>query len=251
MLIFKATIRLFLDRPQKRRISRAGVRPRPGFLVLAAAMTCLACLSPRAGASSFEYRAGAASYQVLPNAAVVIDLYLVETWTTGQTSQINDENGLISADALVERISGLQLAPAAFTDAMANAVDFNDVGGGDIVVNPDSVSLLVVQDPFEPVGVLGQSPDPLERRVLLGSVTVRGGAVIGEVTNFTIGDDPALGDSTLTLDGVGSLDAIIGDGQFSVEVVPTPASWMAGLAGFMAVGARRRRRAAAWTPVRA
>jgi len=196
---------------------------------------------------------GQSSVEVLPGATIAVPLYLTETLTGNSASILLFENGVSSVGVSVTRqASMLPTSPAFLTlgGLSINTIDFFDssdvIFGPELAVSPSgnlAQMLMFARDE----GVVGSPLSASIRRVLLGTITFRAGAVAGETTVFTSGDYVLTSSDTVTWRNFQVLDGQIAGSTLSITtIIPAPTS-AAGLliAGLLAT--RRRRYSRAWS----
>lgn len=203
--------------------------------------------APAPAALSYAFAFEAPTVEVLAGESIDLGVYLVETFTDGDTSRIVDDGGLFGAQVTIERGDVAGLAdPAELINAVNNDGPDDDPEAFDdsflpVVAPPDSADLLLA-DSFD-VTVIGEAVDADTRRVRLGTISIVAGAVIGETTTFVASDDPAF-DDTLTLFGVDAIDAAPGIAPGSVDVtviIPEPSTLaLAALASLTLIRRGRR-----------
>ena len=157
---------------------------------------------------SYFYVAGQSNYSAAPNGQVQVPLYLQEV-SNDSTSLLLNEMGLLAAGLSVDRTSAPS-SPASMTALLGNAGSVPD--GFDGVVGPASVSAasasLLENNNF--IDTQGVMPGPQENGisyVLLGTLTIRAGAVGGQTTDFTIGPYDASSGNTFTTTSLYDLDS--------------------------------------------
>lgn len=189
---------------------------------------------------TYSYGVSTSLLELAPGATGEVELYLIETTTGDSISRLVDEDGLNSAQVSVLLTGTAPSDPAILTDAIANESEFNDLFGPTIGISPTSVSIYEVLDIEELTGPTGTDLGGGVRSVLLGSVTITAGSVVGETTSFSVEDD-GLFDDTVTLLGIDPIDPLIAATSFDVTVVPEPASLALLCLGAFPLIARRRR----------
>jgi len=223
------------------------------ILRLAAVAACVLALgSPARAALSYAFAFEAPLVQALPGQTVQIDVFLVETFTDGDSSLIADENGLSGAEVTVTRdaVGGLT-DPARIIGADNNIGPTTDPTAFDsdrlgVSVTPPEFAQLLPFD-LSDAAVYGTLAAPGVREVLLGTISIEAGLVVGEVTTFTASDDPNFDDTataTATDLGDGAIDGDFGIDPDAVAVeviIPEPTTLALVALGGVALIRRRAR----------
>lgn len=196
------------------------------FATLTAAIAAM-LLASSASAATLAFTASPAASTVAPGGTATINLFLLES---GANPVIAAEGGLFSVGFAVRRISGTGTITAFTPDTATFNVGPATSTGATQSTFYGEITTLVPYD-----STVGPKPDA-QGLIPLGSVTIQG--LTGD-TLFEIGDISAANQTTTVL-GLGSLDAGIAAGTFSV-VVPEPAT--AVLLGAASLMLRRRRHA--------
>ena len=207
-----------------------------GLWLASVGVLALAACAAQGGVFQYGTEGWAADYEVAPGGTLAVEVYLYETFDpAAETAVLDDEEGLYSAGLKVERTSVASGEPAGVLSVLdiVHNLAFNESDAG---VSPikavnlvgglfDSATLLASRDILATDGVSAEGPSAGVRRVLLGTFTFTGGSVLEKKTDFRIADnDPALDDTvTWALPGV-ALDADILPFDFSITVVPEPAT---------------------------
>jgi len=205
---------------------------------LVAAVVLLA--GPAGAAVTYSYTADPASYDVLPNETVSVAVYLTETIGPAEASPLADRGGLFSFDLLVEEAAAGTQAATILSAAINTAFD------GDVDNAPPMI--IANRSIFAPTGAPAAVADPVTRRVLLATLTIGAGGVVGETTAFRLADyensqTPGTDTNTFYWDDITAedpLDADVVESGFTVTVIPEPATLA--LLGLGALAVRRWRR---------
>ena len=208
--------------------------------LLAAALAAMLSPLPARAAIMFEF--GQPTYDVQPSQTVDVPVSL--RFSGADADTLVSGGGLLSAAVLVTQIA----APAGGTATVpislsGNTVDFDDPVLLPLITGPTATSASVWEfaDLTRASGVVGRLLGDGSRRVLLGTITFRGGTGAG-VTRFQAGRyDPSL-DTTVTFNSPSvSLDGMIGSALVSINV-PDPMGSGGALVMLLTFIARRRLR---------
>jgi hypothetical protein len=170
---------------------------------------------------------GRPSVGVPAGGSATIPLYLTETVSGASTSILAGENGLSSVGVSVTRSTSSVPAPTdpAFMNLAGlstNTSDFADSGdpifGPELSVSPAG-NLAQVLVFARDAGVVGTPQGAGVRRVLIGTVTFRAGAVPGERTVFDSGDYDPNSSDTITWQSFLVLDGQITGSSISINTL--------------------------------
>jgi hypothetical protein len=231
------------------------LRSRPLFMTLLLAAALAFAGAPAAQAAYtfvaqerdavgiFEDPPGAlGNLTVTPGATVVVELFLLADGS--EATQLDSEQGLISAGVALARVQATGVGTLADPDVLGNPAFDDDLfttvmadlnGGADLDLFLDTAAAST--------GV-GPHPVNADEAVYLGEVTLHAPLTPG-VTTFLVQDNDPQSIGTLTwgtsgLDGI-PLDASINPSTFTVTVIPEPATLGLLALGGTALVARRRR----------
>jgi len=212
-------------------------------LALAVAGVVLLLCPAAHGNSTYSFATDQALYTALPGETVTVNVYLMETTTSGG-SRLVDEWGLSSAQVTIQRSVEPPIAPAWISGYTANTAEFSDlISPWENQFLPSVLDLTQFVDIFAPSGPTGVGSGGV-RSVWLLDANILVGAAVGETTTFTVEDNPFF-DETLTFLGLDPLDPEIASTEFSVTAVPEPMTVVATSMGLISLGVEllhRRRR---------
>lgn len=172
-----------------------------------------------------EQGPGFSQYTVAPGSLLNLNIYLYETVTAPDNSQLVTENGLTSAQFTIQRTSSSSGLPAIISSYTANTTEFDD-SFGPVENFFDSAELDLTQfvDIGAASGVLGDDLTGGIRRVLLATLGITASSEGGQITSFSLSDNldnPAL-DETVTFVGT-AIDSLLNVGQIEVRTTGTAA----------------------------
>ena len=154
---------------------------------------------------SYFYIAGQSAYTVYPDVTVNVPLYLEEVNSDQSTnSLLASESGLSAAGVSANLFSGS--AANTIVGAAANIgpvpTGFDDPSSAGFVNSISSATITESTDPF-PFGsdLVGVEAGPQIHgvsEVYLGSITIEGGALVGQESTFSVGDVSTSFGSTFT-----------------------------------------------------
>lgn len=197
------------------------------FRSLFAVSACLSWTGEAHAELIYRYVFDRPVYTVAPGETVLVNTFLQETVTGGDTSRLATE-GLIGAGVRVRfDIPPAPGSPAQvlnLSDILPNTADFDDAIFQFTDLAPGSLAELTEVVDLASPPVLGTELTPGIFRVFLGSFRFTAGSALGEVTTVSALDSPRTED---TITGTGLvLDGLIesGDSTIRVSAVPEPSA---------------------------
>jgi hypothetical protein len=212
------------------------------YVRLVAAALAAAMLAPLAARAAIVFEFGQPVYDVLPSQTVDVPVSL--RFDGADADALVSSGGLLSAAVRVAQTAvpsgGTATAPITLS---ANTTDFDDPVLLPLIAGPTATSAAVWEfaDLTRASGVVGQLLGGGSRRVLLGTITFRGGTGVG-VTTFQAGRYDASLDTTVTFNSPSAtLDDVVQSATVSFNV-PDPMGGGALLAMAAITAGRRRHR---------
>ncbi len=213
------------------------------------------CLAGGAQASvMYSYVTNQSLYLATPGETVAVQMLLRETVTDGDPSLLGSEGGLLGAGCSILQDALLATEPASISSILPDdsATGWGADGLFDSSFDATSAALLAAIgfDSTQPPVIIDQGGGVSD--VLIGTVYITAGSILGETTGFTIDRRDEFTGNTVTYATSWDLDnydpnlggpayANAAPSAFDIIVVPEPASLTVLAIGALGLMARRRR----------
>jgi hypothetical protein len=190
---------------------------------------------------SFRFAFDTAELVIGPSQVANIPIYLEEVRTDGSSSLLVAEQGLAGFGIRASfDVAGDQFS---FTSASVNELSFygpsDPLFGPVISVGSNAVTMIgFATGP----GVTGSEVSPQVRRLLLGSLSVRGGSTEGQTARIILGDRSSLTEDNVLWESFDTIDADLSTDELIVRVIPSPSAGVLGVVlGCLNLSRRTRR----------